>query len=213
MSIQNRRQREQANRRKDAIKAGLELFAKRGFDGVTMDQIAARADLTKPTLYSYFENKADLYCSIVLSIGFDVFEDGLRACTGKGLTSAQELREMRGVFRELCLGEPRKVFQLFLNLPAIEASGEGSAQMFRKIKGRLTDCLGLVESSIRQGVQRGEFLEVEATLLVQTLWALSVGVSRMQESRVLSIDADVPALFDSVTDQLFTALEKGRVRL
>jgi len=35
------------------------LFCEKGFADTTMDQIAARVDLTKPSLYSYFRGEAN----------------------------------------------------------------------------------------------------------------------------------------------------------
>jgi AcrR family transcriptional regulator len=41
------------------------IFAERGFQATTMDDIAKEAGFTKPILYQYFESKGDLYRQIV----------------------------------------------------------------------------------------------------------------------------------------------------
>jgi len=41
------------------------IFAERGFQSATMDDIAREAGFTKPILYQYFESKTDLYHEIV----------------------------------------------------------------------------------------------------------------------------------------------------
>ncbi len=41
------------------------VFAERGFQSTTMDEIAKEAGFTKPVLYQYFESKTDLYREIV----------------------------------------------------------------------------------------------------------------------------------------------------
>jgi len=50
---------------KDAIKKeGLKLFAYRGYDGTTMNDIAKKVGITAPALYAHFKGKEELFCSI-----------------------------------------------------------------------------------------------------------------------------------------------------
>ena len=41
------------------------LFTRRGFDGVSVDEIMAGAGLTRGGFYSYFESKSDLYAEVL----------------------------------------------------------------------------------------------------------------------------------------------------
>jgi TetR/AcrR family transcriptional repressor of uid operon len=43
------------------IQSAVECFSKNGFDGTKMDDVALSADVSKGTLYNYFENKEDLF--------------------------------------------------------------------------------------------------------------------------------------------------------
>ncbi|MDA0238946.1 MAG: TetR/AcrR family transcriptional regulator [Proteobacteria bacterium] len=52
-------------KRRAIIDAATELFMERGFGDVSMDTIAARADVSKRTVYSHFENKEHLYEGIM----------------------------------------------------------------------------------------------------------------------------------------------------
>lgn len=52
--------------KRDAIvAAATELFLEHGFGDVSMDTIAAKAEVSKRTVYSHFENKAQLFESIM----------------------------------------------------------------------------------------------------------------------------------------------------
>jgi AcrR family transcriptional regulator len=42
-----------------------EVFAARGYHAASMDEIAERADVSKPMVYSYFESKETLYCAYI----------------------------------------------------------------------------------------------------------------------------------------------------
>src|ERR1700675_2358187 len=45
--------------------AALELFVERGYAGTRLDDVAARAGISKGTLYLYFENKEELFKAVV----------------------------------------------------------------------------------------------------------------------------------------------------
>lgn len=49
-----------ARTRQAIVAAGMELFAERGFDAVTVADIAARADIAPRTFHRYFPDKAEL---------------------------------------------------------------------------------------------------------------------------------------------------------
>jgi AcrR family transcriptional regulator len=49
----------------EILDAACAVFAAEGFDRATMDEIAARADTTKPTLYSRFGSKDELFAATV----------------------------------------------------------------------------------------------------------------------------------------------------
>jgi AcrR family transcriptional regulator len=54
------RQRKHRRTRETIINTALALFADRGFDGVTVDQIAARAEVGRTTFFRYFADKQEL---------------------------------------------------------------------------------------------------------------------------------------------------------
>jgi AcrR family transcriptional regulator len=50
---------------KHLLEKGQELFWKYGYSGVTMDQIANEAGISKMTIYKYFPSKEDLFIEIL----------------------------------------------------------------------------------------------------------------------------------------------------
>jgi AcrR family transcriptional regulator len=63
--ISERRQEEKDRRRAEIVDAAEALYAETGWDGITMDQVARRARLSRALLYVYFEDKDDLHLALV----------------------------------------------------------------------------------------------------------------------------------------------------
>jgi TetR/AcrR family transcriptional regulator len=66
MSTINRRAREKKQRRNDMLDAAEKLFFSKGYDNVSMNDIANEVELNRATIYLYFENKEALGLAIML---------------------------------------------------------------------------------------------------------------------------------------------------
>ena len=54
-----------AQRREQLIATGRSLFAERGFDATSIEEVAARAKVSKPVVYEHFGGKEGLYAVVV----------------------------------------------------------------------------------------------------------------------------------------------------
>src|SRR5689334_21189622 len=54
-----------AERREQLIAISRALFAQRGFDGTSIEEVAARAEVSKPVVYEHFGGKEGLYAVVV----------------------------------------------------------------------------------------------------------------------------------------------------
>ncbi|WP_460704770.1 TetR/AcrR family transcriptional regulator [Myceligenerans halotolerans] len=54
-----------SQRREQLLSVARELFASKGFDGTSVEEIAARAEVSKPVVYEHFGGKEGVYAVIV----------------------------------------------------------------------------------------------------------------------------------------------------
>lgn len=66
MSLVDRKEREKDQRRNYILNAAEKLFFSKGYDNVSMNDIANAVELSKATLYLYFKDKESLFFAIVL---------------------------------------------------------------------------------------------------------------------------------------------------
>lgn len=79
-------------RRQAIIQAAIEVFLRHGYLGATTDEVAARASVSKQTLYKHFADKQHLFTEIVLDTTVQVV-DGLSKAVASTLQDAQDVRK------------------------------------------------------------------------------------------------------------------------
>ncbi|MEI7432788.1 MAG: TetR/AcrR family transcriptional regulator [Methanomicrobiales archaeon] len=82
MGIADRRQREKEMRRIAILDAAERLFFSRGYEDVSMDEIAREVELNKATIYLYVKNKETLFATIVLR-GVRILAEKYMGCMEK----------------------------------------------------------------------------------------------------------------------------------
>ena len=81
------------SRRQQLIEAATELFARRGYAGTSMQDIADAVGIRKPSLYKFFSSKDDLYGAVLestlapLAEAIDDVLGGGRSTDGADLTA------------------------------------------------------------------------------------------------------------------------------
>ena len=106
-----RRTKEEAARtRQDILKSALIVFGENGFSAATLTQIAAEADVTRGAIYWHFDNKAELYNTLIenysahgATIGEQAIADGgsfvdiLRRIFVRQLQDVEEDPDLRAI--------------------------------------------------------------------------------------------------------------------
>ena len=161
-----RRRRKEA-RPGELTAAALELFVEKGFAATRLEDVAARAGVSKGTLYLYFDSKESLFRAVI--------EEGMVA----SLSAAEQLlSEYQGPADELLrqllfgwweqiggtrlAGIPKLMVAEANNFPAI-------AQYYHDAvirRGR-----GLVRSIIERGIAQGEFRRIDVDVTVDVIIA------------------------------------------
>ncbi len=86
-----RREREKLRQRQEMLAAALDLFSQKGYHNVSMAEIAEKAEFAIGTLYKFFQNKEDLYKTLVLE-RCDDFEDACRRVMEQSDDEVEKLR-------------------------------------------------------------------------------------------------------------------------
>lgn len=172
--------RRKGERAPEILEAALACFAEKGFAGTRMDEIAARAGITKGTIYLYFRSKEELFKALARqSIGQRIAEI-TQHLKGSQASAAEQLRFVLTAIGHFASTSDRVV------LPRVLLAEVGNfpelAEFWRR---EVVDRgLGLFEVIVSRGVARGEFRDVVpahaarlciAPMIILILWRTIFG--------------------------------------
>ncbi|MFT4214208.1 MAG: TetR/AcrR family transcriptional regulator [Microbacterium sp.] len=78
------RNRAKNERHRALLREAARLFAARGFDGVSLEDLGTAVGITGPAVYRHFENKRALLGTLLLSAGEELLAGGRRAIDAGG---------------------------------------------------------------------------------------------------------------------------------
>jgi AcrR family transcriptional regulator len=130
------------------------LFARRGFAGTSLQDIADEMGITRPALYYYVKSKDELLAKLVTEITEGNTEQILRFATDSALDPAQKLSQIAYLMAHNRALQPTR----FLLLARSEAElPEGLAELHETTKR--TMLRNLIEV-VKQGIATGQFRPV-----------------------------------------------------
>ncbi len=176
--MNTRTQRTIAFNRRNILDAADKLFCKNGVEKTTMEQLAAEAGYSKPTLYGYFKNKGEVYFALVLE-----FMEKIVVKVDKAI---DEQKAFSDIFTKIC----QDVFRLAIRYPLyfegligtinVNIKADDTPQIYKDIY-RLGEVLNeKLLNILQQGKDEGVIdtaLDNSAILLF--VWSSVAGIIRM----------------------------------
>lgn len=97
MTKAERKEKEREIRRKDIIDTAEKLFFSKGFDNVSMNDIAIQAEMARGTLYLYFKNKNDIYAAIAIRAA-KILSEMFKEVQPHKLTGIEKIRALSSTY-------------------------------------------------------------------------------------------------------------------
>ena len=176
------RRRDAAGTREALLRAGAELFAERGYDGVPVAAIADRAGVNKAMISYHFEGKRKLYLAIVTGT-FGEIVAGVERLAASSRPAPDVLRELVSMVGEMATRRYPHFCAMMLR--EVVAGGKHLDPALVEQPARI---LAAVQRIVARGVRDGDFRPVDPLLTHLSLVGSLVfffGTARFRE-RVLA---------------------------
>lgn len=166
----SRRERERIQHRQQMLDAALDLFSEKGYHNVSMHEIAQRAEFSIGTLYSFFENKEDLYSALMLDLSAR-----FRARLTEAIESAGDEFEKIGHYVQAkgeVFMDNVKVIRLYF-AETRGASFNTNADLSRKLRESHEAFLRKLAGVFESGIKKKKFQKLDPFLLAAALDSLT----------------------------------------
>jgi AcrR family transcriptional regulator len=190
------RERRRQLLRDEILQAARELVAEKGFAATSMDELASRAGISKPTLYSHFATKDDLVVAAMTQLMqrlIDVIEQEI-----VGQTPLQSLLLLLRHSIMLLFTEGRGAYRpIDPELIQLVSSREETQHYMQRFDSTIRDL-------VQQGIQRGEINPVLDPQAVVLAFHGLIHATKMElPGAAISLDAE------TALSTLVTILEHG----
>ena len=164
-SAVSRRLRQIEDKRSAILGAALGLFSRFGLHGTSIDQVAARADVSKSNLLYYFANTEELYVSVLRDL-LELWLEPLR-----GFSAEQDPREAIGAYirRKLVVSRDRPDASRLFCLEMIQ----GAPLLRDELDRELRTLVERKSEVIRSWIDAGKLAPVDPHHLIFALWAVT----------------------------------------
>lgn len=176
-----RRQRERDARRRLILDSAKAVFAKRGFQNATVEEIASRAELAVGTLYRYFQSKEEMYVSLLFE-AMEMFHERIEAIRAGDTSPDEQLRAVWRFFYDFYHQQP-EYYRVFMFLHNEGLPDVISVEVLNEINLRARENFRLVGQIVQAGVEAGIYRPVDSRRVVDVLWSLLMGMVQLIETR------------------------------
>jgi AcrR family transcriptional regulator len=145
-------------RRSCILKAARKVFARHGFDGATMDDVAETCSIAKGTLYLYFKSKRQIYLAVLKEDLHSMREETGRAI-GAESTASGKIRAFITARFDFC-ERHRDFFRIYnSDVSAIFVSAH---PMQKDLRDFYLEQAEMLTQIVADGIRAGELRDVPA---------------------------------------------------
>ena len=209
MTTAQRRAREKARRQQEILEAAREVFFEKGIHRATVDDVAAQAEVSKGTVYLYFQSKESILAHLLLE-GLSILLSQLKAAYApqEPLPAEKHLRQLVEAYWQFAQTYP-DYFRLLLALDRGRFRERVPAEMYQEILAESTRGLELVAKAIRQGAEEGLFATDDPMLAAGVLWGALNGALTLMANPVRQemIPVEPKAVYDATFELFLRGLQ------
>lgn len=181
MGINERKEREKEQRKNDIIDAAEKLFFEKGINNVSMEDVAKEAELSKGTLYLYFNGKEELHWAI-MQRGFFIMGNKMHDAIDSKKTGYENLIAIGRAFIEFT-AEEKNYFDAILFFEGKDFNNLKMDPCFFE-EFFENSPVKLLYQQVERGMQDGSIRsDLSTNAMATTLWAQTLGLMQVMTKK------------------------------
>lgn len=175
MSSEERRRKEKENRKNAILKAARKLFFERGFKSVTVDLIAAKAEVSKGSIYLYFDSKEEIYTQILISANIERHKEIENFARQEGMAS-DLLLNFASDYIDFFL-ENKELFRILMTFMLHADNMNLTEDQNTQLIHTTNENIRVISEILHKGIDSGEFVAgVDIRQAQNSIWGLLNGI-------------------------------------
>jgi len=170
-----KREKGKENRKNAILKAARRLFFDRGFKAVTVDNIAAKAEVSKGSIYLCFESKEEIYAQILISDNIALYER-IKNFSATEASAAQLLMEFARIYVDYFLNN-NELFRILMNFMMHTGQMNLTEKQNKELIQSTNENIKIISEIIQKGIDSGEFSPIDNIRQMQNaIWGMLNGI-------------------------------------
>ena len=184
--LAERREEEKERRRLEIIEAAERLYAARGWDGLTMDQLAREARLSRALLYVYFKDRAELHLAVVTR-AFHLLQRRFHEAAGRATSGLDQVQAIGRAYMAYAREFPH-YFDACARFQAARHPAEGSAELAACAAAgdaTIAEVMAALEKGRADGSIRADLGPIAST--ATALWGFTHGILQLMATKSVEL--------------------------
>ena len=175
MVFEEKRKKEKENRKNTILRAARRLFFDRGFKSVTVDNIAAKSEVSKGSIYLCFESKEEIYAQILISDNIALYER-IKNFSATEASASQLLLEFARIYVDYFLND-NELFRILMTFMLQTGQMNLTEKQNTELIRSTNENIKIISEIIQKGIDSGEFSPIGNIRQMQNaIWGMLNGV-------------------------------------
>lgn len=176
MGTTERREREKQRRREDILNTARILFFEKGFRDTTIDDIARAAELARGTIYLYFENKEEIYATI-LEEGLDILHGLIVASHDDSADALTNLLAGHDAFLHFHDEFPQ--YYNVLILDKLQIADALPTPLKARLDQKMSMMAEFISANLQSGIKEGIFRPMQTREVAYLQMGMAIGFAQI----------------------------------
>lgn len=173
------------------FEASMKLFADKGYDATSIEEITATVGVAKGTLYYHFSSKEEIF-NFLVDEGVKLLKNSISIKTAKMNNSLDRIRA-------ILLIQIKILFKYENFMTIILSQIWGNDDRSKMCKKYVFEYIQMIEEIVKEGIQKKEIIDKDADIIASGIFGFTCSsfIYKMKHEEV-----DVQKLFEEI-DNLF----------
>lgn len=175
------------------FETSMKLFAEKGYDATSIEEITATVGVAKGTLYYHFSSKEEIFKFLI--------EEGVKLLKNSIAIKTDKLENSLDKIRAIVLIQIKVLVKYESFMTIILSQIWGTDPRSRLCKGYVFDYIQMIEEIVQEGINKGEIVDGDTNVIASGIFGFTcsslIYKMRHQETQidVATLDREIEKLF------------------